>query len=224
VPEADNITRIRRQGWVRCAVAVDTLPAIAGRITNLLSHGRRITLTERAVENPAAETEVKVGLTLCPGDGNLTLITTPTGLHFGVSLMPAGGGIATGFGLGAYRTDGNDTEANVWDRIHRHGSGSFNRTNIVTVEFHGGTDPNSYGREDRIVIHRWNSHGYHTERVVAFDPGPSEQQRADERAALVLQLAGHDWTAAELTELAAYISGEWATIPEAITRVTGRKV
>ncbi|MEU7978295.1 hypothetical protein AB0B63_07155 [Micromonospora sp. NPDC049081] len=162
--------------------AVDTMPHIAARIRNLLTHGRRITVTQRYtyVDRPP---DVTAGLTLDTSarNGGITEGVSGDGHHLGVYLRP---GLMSGFGVSAYVSDGNRVEAEVWKRYHAAESTSSDpfkrRRNMTLVEITGGLPGDGPGRDDRLVVRHWNSDGVCDERVVVFDGGPRD---GGERAA-----------------------------------------
>ena len=158
--------RIRTQRHVTAMAALDTVELLAERATNLLSHNRRITMTQRYtwVEQPP---EVKTGLHV---EGEPHLWRQDDGIGFGVRLGPD---LLAGFGFAAYAYEGNATEAEAWKRFHaaKAESDRFSerRRNMTEVTICGGMPGDSPARDDLIVVRAWNDDGVCDERVIAFD-------------------------------------------------------
>ena len=185
-----NPDRILSMRHVTAMAALDTMPHLTARVRNLLTHGRRMTVTQRYtyVDQPP---EVTAGLTLDTQarDGGIVEGANPGEYHhFGVHLRP---GIMAGFGFSAYVNDGNATEAEAWKRYHAGKSmsdvWSDRRRDMTQVDITGGLPGDGPARDDLLVIRHWNRDGVCEERVVAFDYGPDQQQRDD--------LARHLWVA-----------------------------
>ncbi|MEV2239570.1 hypothetical protein [Micromonospora sp. NPDC049891] len=156
-------------------VALDTMPHLVTRIRNLLSHGRRITMTQRYtyVDRPP---EVTAGLTVDTRayDGGISEHRRDDGHHFGVRLRPGAG---SGFGLSAYACDGNRTEAEAWKRYHAGKDATdvwAQRRNMTVVEIVGGLPGDGPARDDRLIVREWNDSGVCDERVIVFDGGPRD--------------------------------------------------
>ncbi|MEV5819337.1 hypothetical protein AB0L22_09190 [Micromonospora haikouensis] len=156
--------RILTQRHVTCMAAVDTMPHIASRIRNLLTHGRRITVARRLtyMDRPP---EVTVGLTVDE------ITDWRSGHGIGVHLKPG----IHGFAVSAHPGD-NDTEAGEWKRYHTaDGSDPFQRReNMTRVDITGGLPGDGPAPNDLLVIRHWNSAGACDERVIAFDAGPRD--------------------------------------------------
>lgn len=172
--------RIRTQRHVTAMVALDTVGLLAERVTNLLSHDRRIAMTRRSTwaDSPP---EVLVGLTV---DGQPRLWTGSGGRGIEVRLKP---GSLAGFGFAAYPGEA-DTEAAVWLRYHAAKGAdddvSTRRRDMIHVVINGGMRHDGPARDDRIVIRSWNRDGACTEQVIAFDTGLLwEQQDAAQAGA-----------------------------------------
>lgn len=129
--------------------ALDTIPLLAARIQEMLSHGRRIALVTRWIGRDETP-KVITGLTV------EEISAWKDGAGFGVNLTPG----LEGFGFSGHET----TETEVRRRFDRD-----DRKDMTEVEIHGGT--HGPGREDRIVIRRWNVYGVGEETVAAFDLG-----------------------------------------------------
>lgn len=168
------MTRIRTQRHVTAMAALDTVELLAQRVTNLLSHGRRMAMTRRFVyvndrfvyvNDPP---ELTVGLVL----EDAKLWSQVDAMGFTVRLRP---GPLVGFGFVAYQHEGSGTEAEAWKRYHAYkaDSASFfeRRRDMTHVEIIGGLPGDGPARDDRIVIQAWNRDGVCDERVIAFDSG-----------------------------------------------------
>jgi hypothetical protein len=149
--------RIRSQRHANAMVALDTVELVAERVVNLLSHGRRMTMTRRYTHTGHTP-EVKPGLTL---DGMPRLWQRDGGAGLGVHLKPGLGG----FGFSAYAGEAN-TEAQEWKRFH---ADPDDRRNMTEVEIIGGLPGDGPARDDQLTIRYWNSNGVCDERVIAFD-------------------------------------------------------
>ncbi len=163
-----RVDRIRRERGLEAMVALDTIDLLADRVINLLSHGRRITLVQRFTYTQQPPT-VATGLSL---RDEPKVRHQDGGASFGVHLEP---GVLTGFGFRAYACDGNDTEANAWQR-YRTGKAesdrrSERRQDMTHLWIVGGLSNDSPARDDLLVIRHWNHDGVCTETVVAFDTG-----------------------------------------------------
>jgi hypothetical protein len=168
--------RIRTQRHVTAMAALDTVDLLAERVTQLLSHGRRMTIARRYTYMDCAP-EVTAGLTLSSPPRRWA---SDRGRGFQAALS------GTGFGFSAYPGEA-DTEAEVWARYHAGEAASedlFKRRRDMTyVEIVGGMAGDGPARDDLIVIRAWNGDGVADERVVAFDTGLLwEQQDAAEAA------------------------------------------
>jgi hypothetical protein len=139
--------------------APDTIHAIAQRVRNLVSHGRRITTVRRYtyIDRPP---DVTAGLTV----EGVKEWKQHDAAGIAVYLKP---GPTAGFGIAAYSSDGA-TEADVWARYHRDSS---DRRDMTEVRIVGGLPGNSPARDDQLVIRHWNQHRVCEETVVAFDCG-----------------------------------------------------
>lgn len=177
--------RVRTQRHVEVMLALDNFQAVADRIRNLVSSGRRIAMTQRYTGSPHPP-ELYVGLTLdrrARGDG-IVEGGDDTGRHLMVYLTSL-----RGFGLSAYAHDGNTTEAEARER-YRKGADSDDhwarRRNLTVITINGGLGGDSPARDDSITIEHWNEHGVCDERVIGFDYGPAG---ARDRLARQLYLA-----------------------------------
>ena len=153
---------------VTAMVALDTVELLAERVCNLLAHGRRISMTDRYLhsDRPPALT---VGLVL---DAEPRLLRHADGsASFGVQLAP---GLTAGFGFAAHAFCGGEydgdagTEVRAWDRWH---AGAGRRYDLTKVDIVGGLAGDGPGRDDGLVIQRWNSEGVCREWVIGFDYG-----------------------------------------------------
>lgn len=172
--------RIRSQRHVTCMAALDTMDAIAERITKLLSYGRRISMTRRYTYTGHAP-ELLVGLSIDEqGHGGGILYTSrPDSKHLGVSLKPG----IHGFGIGAYSGEGNDTEKEAWARYHAADDSDVfrKRRNMTVVTINGGMPGDGGpGRDDALKIEHWNEHGVCDERVIGFDTDAYWAERRDQ--------------------------------------------
>lgn len=160
--------RIRAQRHVTAMAALDTVDLLAERVQQLLSHGRRMTMTRRYtyVNDPP---EVIAGLTV---RGEPKLWRQDDGAGFDVRLGPD---MLAGFGFIAHGHDGSATEAEAWKRYHAAKAESSNfserRRDMTLVEITGGMAGDGPARDDLIVIRAWNRDGVADERVIAFDTG-----------------------------------------------------
>lgn len=167
-----GIERIRTSRNVHAMVALDNFALIEARIRKLLSYGRRIAMTQRYTWINDAP-ELKVGLlvnTEAHGSG-IVSSRQDDGAHLSVYLRP---GITAGFGISAYASDGNATEAEAWKRFHAAKSESANyferRRRMTEIVLTGGMEGDAGpARDDLIVIRAWNDDGVCNERVIAFD-------------------------------------------------------
>ncbi|MER7331737.1 MULTISPECIES: hypothetical protein [unclassified Micromonospora] len=175
--------RILHERYLHAMVALDTVDAIAERVRNLSSHGRRITVTDRFtyVDRPP---KVTAGLTV----DRLDPWANDRGKGLRVLLKP---GLMTGFGFAAY-TGENDTEKGEWKKFHAGKSVSDRwderRRDVTEVEMIGGLPGDGPARDDQLVIRAWNRDGVCTENVIAFDYGPDRQQIRED-------VAKHLWVA-----------------------------
>lgn len=172
---APSPARILTERHVTTMAALDTMPHIAARIRNLLSHGRRITITRRYTHLDGPP-EVTAGLTVdevCDWRG---------GNGIGVHLKP---GLTAGFSVSAHPGE-NDTEAGEWKRYHAAESVSDDwfkrRRDMTRLDITGGLPGDGPARDDLLVIRAWNRDGVCDERVVAFDYGPDRQQIREDMA------------------------------------------
>jgi hypothetical protein len=149
--------RIRRERTVTAMATPDTVGLLAERVTNLISHGRRIAIARRyRYVNDAPE--VTVGLT---PDGDPEVWQNDDGAGFYVRLKP---GIMAGFGFAAYAM--NDVcEADAWKRYR----GDDKRRDMTRVDITGGMTGDGPARDDALTILHWNRDSVCTETVVAFD-------------------------------------------------------
>lgn len=160
--------RISTQRHVTAMAALDTVDLLAARVTQLLSHGRRMTMTRRYtyVNDPP---EVTTGLVLA---GEPKLWRQDDAAGFDVRLGP---NFLTGFGFAAYGNEGSAAEAEEWARYHAGKPESDNfferRRNMTLVEITGGLAGDGPARDDLIIIRPWNRDGVCDERVIAFDTG-----------------------------------------------------
>jgi hypothetical protein len=152
--------RIRTEHYVEALVAGDTFDLIAARVRRLLSHRRRLSMTQRYTwvgDAPALHAGLEV-FDIQQGVDWLHVRLTP-GLD--------------GFGLAGYAHEGNATEDESWKRYHAAKAESEDfferRRNMTLVELSGGREQDGPGRDDRIVIRAWNSDGVCDERVIAFE-------------------------------------------------------
>lgn len=150
--------RIRTMRDVTALVALDTVELLAERVTNLLSHGRRMSLTHRYTytDHPP---DVFAGLTLLEEP---TLWRRDHGIGFDVRLQP---GVLAGFGFSAYCGE-SDTEADAWRRYH---ATNDKRRDVTLLGITGGMAGDGPARNDKLVIRRWNRDGVCIEQVIAFD-------------------------------------------------------
>lgn len=173
--------RIRTDRYVTAMAAGDTIALIEQRVRNLLTHGRRISMTHRYVYADDAgfntrTPELYTGLTQ---DGDVNTWSNGTG--FGVNLRPG----LRGFGVSAYASDGNATEAEAWKRYHatKHGDHWTRRRDMTVVTIEGGLDNDGPARDDSLTVQCWNQHGVCTEMVIGFDydtgPGRLTRLRAE---------------------------------------------
>lgn len=166
------IDRIRTERYVTAMVALDNFDLITARVRQLLSHGRRMSMTQRYTYIGHSP-ELTVGLTVDTEarGGGIVEGGGSDGKHFGVYLRP---GLLTGFGFSAYVSDGNATEDEAWKRYHA-GAGPDDhwsrRRNMTCIELVGGMEGDGAARDDRIVISAWNEHGVCDEKVIGFDSG-----------------------------------------------------
>jgi hypothetical protein len=173
-----TVDRCRTQRDLHAMVALDNIDVLAERVTNLLSHGRRITLSRRYtyIDEPS---QVTAGLIL---DREPNLWHARDGAGFGVSLKP---GLTAGFGFSCYGHDGNTTEKEAWARFHAAESIADDwfkrRRDMTEIRITGGLPSDGPARDDRLVIRAWNRDGVCNEVVVAFDydtrDGHEEEQR-----------------------------------------------
>lgn len=169
--------RILTQRHCTAMAALDSMPHIATRVRNLLSHGRRITTTQRYtyVDSPP---DVTPGLTV----DRIRSWTDERGAGIEVTLKP---GLLVGFGLSAYESDGNGTEAEAWKRYHAGKDATDHwgkRRDMTEVTINGGLPGDGPARDDLLVIRYWNSDGVCNERVIAFDYGPNQDEIRDRLA------------------------------------------
>lgn len=154
--------RILTDQRVVAACALDTVPLLARRVTNLLSWGRRMSVAHRFLTSEALD--LKAGLTVDHGQGDraITFRADDHYASFSVYLTPG----LEGFSFAVFASDGNTTEEQVWKRYHSDGRNS----EITTVNMIGGGEGNrAPGKEDRITITYWNQRGVGRQTVVGFD-------------------------------------------------------
>lgn len=174
-PAWSTTDRIARERHLHAMVALDTFDHIAERVRNLLSHGRRITVTDRFtyVDSPP---EVTAGLTV----DRIEPWASDRGKGLRVLLKP---GLLAGFGIAAYAGK-NDTEKQEWKRFHAGKSVSDRwderRRDMTEVTITGGLTGDGPARDDQLVIRDYNRDGVCDEKVIVFDAGPRD---AEERAA-----------------------------------------
>jgi hypothetical protein len=155
-----NPDRIRTDYHVTAMVALDTFDLIAERVRRLLSHDRRMSMTQRYTWTGNSP-DLHVGL---------AVFDIQQGTDwFHVRLEPG----LQGFGFAGYAHDGNTTEAESWKRYHagKHESKDFfeRRRDMTLIELTGGREQDDPSRDDRIVIHAYNRDGVCDERVIGFD-------------------------------------------------------
>lgn len=178
--------RVLRQRDLHAMVALDTIDMIAERVTNLLSHGRRMTTVRRCTYVGSPPT-VTAGLTL---DGEPKTWKGTGGVGFGVQLKP---GIMSGFGFSCYGSDGNATEKEAWARFHAAESISDDpfkrRRDMTEVQINGGLPGDGPARDDQLVIRHWDGDGVCEEVVVAFDYDTRSGRESAEVDAKLAELA-----------------------------------
>jgi hypothetical protein len=152
-----NVGRIRTMRHVHAMVALDTVALLTERVTNLLRAGRRMTTTRRYTHT-GTPPEVVAGLTL---DGRIETWTSSGSAGVCVRLKSG----MSGFGFSAHQGEA-DTEAEAWKRYH---ATPGDRRDLTLVTITGGLPGAGPGRDDRIVVLRWNQYGVCDEQVVAFD-------------------------------------------------------
>lgn len=159
-----TVERIRRDRHVQAACAVDSVPLLAARVTDMLWWGRRIAVAQRWIDTDSP-IEMATGLIVDPEMDDRAVRLTVTEqqyAHFAVYLAP---GILNGFGFGAYASDRNLTEDQVWTRWH-----ADDRRDITIVELvGGGPSDGGPGKDDHIRIRYWNHDRVGREFMVAFD-------------------------------------------------------
>lgn len=175
-----TVDRIRSQRHVTCMAALDTMDAIAERITKLLSYGRRISMTQRYTYTSHAP-DLYVGLTIDEQGhgGGILYASRDASKHLGVSLKPG----IRGFGIGAYAGE-NDTEKAEWARYHAADDSDVfrKRRNMTVVTIEGGmAGDDGCARSDALKIEHWNEHGVCDERVIGFDTDAYWAERRDEQ-------------------------------------------
>ncbi len=157
----ERVRHLRTARFISAVVALDTVELLAERVTNLLSHGRRISITHRHTHTDAAP-ELKVGMVLT-GPPELRH-HTDGGIGLTVRLRP---GLMEGFGFAAYPGEW-DTEAQARqqgrDRLE-----PDRWRNVTQVDIDGGLPGGGPARSDRLVIRRWNESGVCAEQVIGFD-------------------------------------------------------
>lgn len=153
--------RIQTMRDVDAMVALDTIDLLAGRVRNLLAHGRRMALMTRYTHTGGTPS-LAAGLTL---DGELGRWSRDGNIGMVVRLRP---GLQSGFGFSAY-AGAHDTEAAVWAMYHGDES---KREDLTEVRISGGMDGDGPARSDHLTVRHWNTNGVCKEVVVAFDPGP----------------------------------------------------
>lgn len=165
------IDRIATERYINAVVALDTFDLIVARVRKHLSWGRRISMTQRYTYLDRAP-ELEVGLTLDTEErnGGITVGGDSNGRFFGVTLRP---GLMTGFGFGAYASDGNRTAEEAWKRYHAGENAADHwskRRNMTLVTLTGGMEGDlGPARDDLIVIRAWNQHAVCEEKVIGFD-------------------------------------------------------
>ncbi|HEY6117215.1 MAG TPA: hypothetical protein VI172_14785 [Candidatus Dormibacteraeota bacterium] len=165
--------RIRTDHYVDAMVALDNFELIEARVRRLLSHGRRISMTQRYTYTQRAP-ELHAGLTVDieARNGGIVGGADSDGAWLTVYLRP---GLMAGFGFSAYASDGNATEEEAWKRYHAkkaEADDPFERRRRMTeVSLTGGREDDEASRDDRIVVCAWNDDGVCDERVISFDSG-----------------------------------------------------
>lgn len=167
-----TVARLKTVRTVRTMAALNTIDAIAERVTNLLSHGRHLTVVSRLIGRDSTP-EVTAGLL---PDGPPEVWKRNSSDGFNVTLSP---GLRHGFGVAAHRNDQCDTEQQAWTRWH-----SGDRRDLTEVVMTGGLTGDGPAGDDQLVIRHWNGNGAGREVVVAFDndTGPAAEKRHAENA------------------------------------------
>lgn len=158
-----NIHRIRTEYDLDCVVALDNFDLIAERVQGLLSHGRTLmvahqyaTYIHRAPDLFSRQTVNNVQVRTKDREASLWIACTDIGI-----------------GFHAYAWDGNETEAQVWQRYHKgqHEAGNpfDRRRNLVDLQIQGGREGDPAGRSDRLVVRAYNQDGVCDEKVIAFE-------------------------------------------------------
>jgi hypothetical protein len=152
-----RLARITTMRDLEAMVALDNVDLLAQRVTKLLSHGRRMSVTHRYLHTNGPA-DLKVGLTMERIEkwGR----KDAAGVH--VHLKP---GLLEGFGFAAYAGE-SDTEAEAWRQYHNHPD---DRRNLTHIDITGGLPGDGPARDDHIVVRSWNSDRVCIERVVGFD-------------------------------------------------------
>jgi hypothetical protein len=162
--------RIRTRRHVEAMAALDTVELLAERVSNLLSHGRRMAMTQRYawVNRPP---KLSVGLTVREQGA----WRQDNAAGFTVRLEGGSSLLLDVFGFAAYGYEGSATEAEAWKRYHAAKADSRvffeRRRNMTCVTINGGLPGDGPARDDLIVIQHWNDDGVCDERVIAFDLG-----------------------------------------------------
>lgn len=168
--------RIRTEEYVKAMAATDTIALLAQRVQSLLSHGRRMSMTDRYVHHDGPNATPPHLYTGVTQDGEFKL--WPDGNGFSVNLKPG----LLGVGVSAYASDGNGTEAEAWKRYHAGKDATDRRDrrrNMTLVTINGGLDNTGPGRFDALIIQYWNEHGVCLERVIGFDYDSAPGKLAD---------------------------------------------
>jgi hypothetical protein len=138
--------------YARVMVGTDTFHPLRQRIQNLLSHGRRITLSTRFPDVLLSEPKTKVGLSVTEIENHPHSFT-----------VYLGHGTLDGFGL-AIPATGGETAQQVWERWY-----AEDRTTMTMVSIRGGLPGDGPATDDQIVITRWFSNGVAREWLIGFD-------------------------------------------------------
>jgi hypothetical protein len=157
-------------------VALDTIHPLAKRITQLLNHGRRITIAHRHATYLNDPPKIHARLVV---NGEPRIWDHNWGAGLNVPLTDGSDGPGFWFGIAAFPGGRYDTEAEVWKRYHASKAESDNpferRRHMTEVRIVGGVEGFGPGRDDRIVIRHWNENGVCDETVIAFDNGNEEE-------------------------------------------------
>lgn len=155
--------RLRTHRTVTEMVALDTINELAARVTQLLSHGRRVAMTCQSTysDDTRGYLDVRAGLELaCP----VEIVERHGVVNVSVRL---GRGLLDGFGFSADPTN-SPTAADVWRRYHQ---GQADRYSMTQIEINGGMAGDGPCTEDRLTVRRWTDNGRLEERTIVFDAG-----------------------------------------------------